>query len=504
MPAIYDENGNVIGGSIADTRQADNERFRANSALNSAAFDLRRAAIGGSGRGSPGAALRTIAARRGADAALARIEGIDARRQQAALAEGQNATQRVIAGARNQTAYNVADRQEQGALGRAQLAADTSRAVEKIRGRYGLRQEDIRGSNAARVAGITGGYGLEGTRINAAGLLDRQRLVNEGALNLAEFNASTPEAVSRAGLNTAQAGYYGERAGLERGQTAAAREKAFLDALAPNQFTGQSNLPAGVQAIAAATDFAKQGLEPPPPTTAELRDRLANQQGDERSRAVAEGRPVPLPYGSVPSAPVQALPPPPPAPAPEPSPYWQNLRAGLGDVRDGITGFFAVPTDQDQEQGYSMGGLVEGYADGGAIVPFGGTPQAQSLDPVMREYGQYIASAAQHNIRPVPLGQFINLLDKGRKALARAPAMNSVETYAGGGAIPVQGKQVMDQTGTPDMSGSDTIPAVIDGHRPAALTSGEYVIPAEVVKIKGTEFFDKLVQKYMNPESEVA
>lgn len=60
---------------------------------------------------------------------------------------------------------------------------------------------------------------------------------------------------------------------------------------------------------------------------------------------------------------------------------------------------------------------------------------------------------------------------------------------AHGGAIPVAGKKLIGPgTGT-----SDSIPAVIDGHRPAALSSGEFVIPAHVVRAKGTEFFEKLI-----------
>lgn len=39
----------------------------------------------------------------------------------------------------------------------------------------------------------------------------------------------------------------------------------------------------------------------------------------------------------------------------------------------------------------------------------------------------------------------------------------------------------------------------IDDQVPAALSKGEYVIPADVVKTKGTEFFDKLLEKYHTP-----
>lgn len=50
-------------------------------------------------------------------------------------------------------------------------------------------------------------------------------------------------------------------------------------------------------------------------------------------------------------------------------------------------------------------------------------------------------------------------------------------------------------TGPSDGSG-------IDDQVPAKLSVGEYVIPADVVNAKGTEFFDKIVQKYHTPAAE--
>ena len=55
--------------------------------------------------------------------------------------------------------------------------------------------------------------------------------------------------------------------------------------------------------------------------------------------------------------------------------------------------------------------------------------------------------------------------------------------YANGGVV----------NGAP---GVDQVPATIDGQQPARISSGEYVIPADVVSIKGVEFFDKLLDRY--------
>lgn len=42
----------------------------------------------------------------------------------------------------------------------------------------------------------------------------------------------------------------------------------------------------------------------------------------------------------------------------------------------------------------------------------------------------------------------------------------------------------------------------IDDTVPAALSDGEYVIPADVVRIKGEEFFDRLLEKYHTPAAQ--
>lgn len=60
------------------------------------------------------------------------------------------------------------------------------------------------------------------------------------------------------------------------------------------------------------------------------------------------------------------------------------------------------------------------------------------------------------------------------------------------GAVPKADGRVVDPTGRSDGSG-------IDDKVPAMLSTDEYVIPADVVKHKGVEFFDRLVEKYHVP-----
>ncbi|MDH4172135.1 MAG: hypothetical protein OEW90_01755 [Betaproteobacteria bacterium] len=54
----------------------------------------------------------------------------------------------------------------------------------------------------------------------------------------------------------------------------------------------------------------------------------------------------------------------------------------------------------------------------------------------------------------------------------------------------------------PGTGTSDSVPAVVDGRKRVQLSSGEYVIPADVVRKKGQEFFDKMLQKYHRPAPE--
>jgi hypothetical protein len=58
-------------------------------------------------------------------------------------------------------------------------------------------------------------------------------------------------------------------------------------------------------------------------------------------------------------------------------------------------------------------------------------------------------------------------------------------------AIPVEGPGPV-ATGIGDGSG-------VDDAVPAQLSDGEFVIPADVVRMKGEEFFNKLLEKYHVP-----
>ena len=80
-----------------------------------------------------------------------------------------------------------------------------------------------------------------------------------------------------------------------------------------------------------------------------------------------------------------------------------------------------------------------------------------------------------------------NMMQGGSPAMAGGPEITAAQTSSG--AIPSMAKGGM----TPDSKKSDGS-VLINAHE------GEYVIPANVVKMKGKEFFDSLVEKYRETE----
>ena len=133
------------------------------------------------------------------------------------------------------------------------------------------------------------------------------------------------------------------------------------------------------------------------------------------------------------------------------------------------------------------------YADGGVVdwlKGLVGYPQ-QAPNPTpqttQQRFGQGAAMLGQGMV-----GQAGQAL-QGRNAALEAALREAqgARGYAGGGAIPVAGQQVMGAGGPK----SDSIPAVIDGSRPAALSSGEFVMPVEVVRFFGTDKLNKMIQQ---------
>ena len=151
--------------------------------------------------------------------------------------------------------------------------------------------------------------------------------------------------------------------------------------------------------------------------------------------------------------------------------------------------------------GMKDGGAI-GYADGGQIAPPAapgaipaGPGQASPMTPhpALAQYAQYLTAAQQAKVPPVPFSQYVNLLAGTHASLQQNPAQTAGGNgFADGGDVSALGRPLEGPgTGT-----SDSIPATIDGMQPAALSKGEFVIPAHVVQRLGTKFFDELLEKH--------
>lgn len=143
-----------------------------------------------------------------------------------------------------------------------------------------------------------------------------------------------------------------------------------------------------------------------------------------------------------------------------------------------------------------------GFQDGGEIPPGYTRPEdvdwggvlsrgvrgALRMEPKSAPAAEIAPASAP--VAADPSENFWTLDPEKRKEIEEA--VGGSQGYAKGGAIDVSGRKLLG----PGTETSDSIPAVIDGQRPAALSSGEFVIPAHVVRAKGTEFFDKLIAAY--------
>lgn len=143
---------------------------------------------------------------------------------------------------------------------------------------------------------------------------------------------------------------------------------------------------------------------------------------------------------------------------------------------------------------------VRGYADGGLV-------QAQQPMPLpeVNAYREYSEGARRLGLPAIPFEQFLSLQSTPMQSGAASnpmPQPMSAMGFAQGGEIPdvlmgqhmtgadVSGKMVVD---TDPNAQTDSIPAMIDGAQPAALDSGEFVLPEDVVKFFGTERLNKMI-----------
>lgn len=141
--------------------------------------------------------------------------------------------------------------------------------------------------------------------------------------------------------------------------------------------------------------------------------------------------------------------------------------------RSALDAYSSVGLDEPM-YGYSMGGQVAaGYP---AYIKAMNGKNAMSPQQYAQAAGQVLAQRAK------------------QQAIARNAGQTQL--YANGGMVT---PELEDVGGAmlegPGYGKSDSIPAMIDGQQPAALSKGEFVIPRHVVEYFGTKHFDQLVEK---------
>jgi hypothetical protein len=163
-----------------------------------------------------------------------------------------------------------------------------------------------------------------------------------------------------------------------------------------------------------------------------------------------------------------------------------------------------VPSMEDQmgptgSGAMNMTGEPVAAGMGGALM----NPAMIEPDPIQMEYREYAQGAEQLGIPAIPYEEFVQMRahTPGQpEDMARDAGGMGAMGFAEGGQVPdVSGQMVVD---TDPEAPTDSIPAVIDGQQPAALDSGEFVLPRFAVMYHGTDKLNKLIEQAKRGQSD--
>ena len=158
--------------------------------------------------------------------------------------------------------------------------------------------------------------------------------------------------------------------------------------------------------------------------------------------------------------------------------YGTALNAGNSAVSGGAQTTGAGAGAAQSSLGFS-GQALQGYQQSAGIQNMGYQNQMQGWQAGQDQKMGYINAATQ-------IAGMAMMADGGQPP-------NQAIPFVRPGMAPKAG--IVPQMGMGDGSGiDDTVPAMV--------SEGEYVIPADVVRRKGEEFFDKLVEKYHTPAAQ--
>lgn len=139
---------------------------------------------------------------------------------------------------------------------------------------------------------------------------------------------------------------------------------------------------------------------------------------------------------------------------------------------------------------------IRRFMDGGMVQQQTQEPpqREKQVDPLVEDRARMAVAGAVRKFSSGgslqqydPSGQGISPTMGGGNGMPGG--MRPFPGFANGGAL----GGMIDGPGT---GTSDSIPAVINGQEPIRVSDGEFIIPADVVKAKGEEFFNKLIEKY--------
>lgn len=340
--------------------------------------------------------------------------------------------------------------------------------------------ESQRGATSRDVAGISAGAHLGGIDLSGQNQLANtalhQALAGQYGLDLKKLELDSPE-------HAARAKYFLSGAGLHDVQRNAAQQA--LD----EGKSDESMVQKWMQYHTKANENSPTPLTPDQLLAASIKShlgvkRLAAAQKNPEVAGYADGGAVdPVEallartkanYGVAngPAPQTQAPAPAPQQQPPAPPPPPQNRGLSLGNVVGAI-----------QNRGKQLRD-VAGYADGGAVDPNsmeGLAAKLRGMDTAGQNYTAKLNSGGvQMGNTPVDngydFGSYMN---------------NRFSNFAEGGPIDVSGRQVLGEgTGK-----SDSLPAVIDGKHPAALSTEEFVMPVEAVRHFGLAKLNKMVEQ---------
>ena len=390
-----------------------------------------------------------------------------------------------------------------------------------LSGQYNLQNTGLQGRNQLQNTMLQGHSQLQNTGLQGQNQQQVQALHNLGQLGVEKFKAGTPAAMANAEYSKAHAGLAGaqQRAvnvGLQNENVAQKQIKDIFDTMvklpenmgknndelwesARAQF--EQNKPRGGSPD---TAHAFNSLQPTPEEriefqrTGKLPARFQQAAVEHHAGGGVVGQNSPS-QGGLSMYPQERQRP------PEPVSEWKKSAQAAWDALRGVRTPNPTPPPTadglpDTVNRLKMRGQqlqeAANYADGGPVQPAPKETPEQIMDRMANKYGvaapQQPVPAPRPQTQPPQQGGLTSLPDTIRN---RNEELRRITNYADGGPIAVGGHQVTDPSGRMDHTGSDSLPAVIDGDpaHPAALTSGEFVFPVEAVQHYGTDRLRKMV-----------